>query len=73
VFQVSVGLDFQPDFCGLRPLTNAGVPKMRIVGGKEAGKGQFPWQAQIWVQSSPGKNHKRSWSDFWLGEVKENF
>jgi hypothetical protein len=29
---------------------------MRIVGGKEAEKGRFPYQAQIWFQSSPGKS-----------------
>ena len=53
-FQVSVGLEFQPEFCGQRPLSAKNMPTMRIVGGKEAGKGLFPWQAQIWVQSTPG-------------------
>ena len=54
IFQVSVGLEFQPEFCGQRPLSAKNMPTMRIVGGKEAGKGLFPWQAQIWVQSTPG-------------------
>ena len=53
-FQVSVGLEFQPEFCGQRPNSAKNMPTMRIVGGKEAGKGLFPWQAQIWVQSTPG-------------------
>ena len=37
----------QPDFCGQVRLRST---SSRIVGGKEAGKGQFPWLAQIWLK-----------------------
>ena len=37
----------QPDFCGQVRLRST---SSRIVGGKEANKGQFPWLAQIWLK-----------------------
>ena len=36
----------QPSFCGQVNLKSS---QGRIVGGKEASEGQFPWLAQIWI------------------------
>ncbi len=37
-----------PSFCGRRPLM-PNPAEARIVGGESAAKGQFPWQAQLWM------------------------
>lgn len=42
----------QPSFCGSVISFN---DKGRIVNGKEAGLGQFPWQAQILAQKTVGQ------------------
>jgi len=50
------GAAFQPSFCGLTPVP---PPKTaRIVGGKEAWVGQFPWQVQLHVKPV-GKDYSR--------------
>jgi hypothetical protein len=43
----------QPDFCGKRVLTQGS----RIVGGKDAYHGQFPWQVQLLAQVRTDQPH----------------
>ena len=54
LFSLALGVPLAQPSCGRRKVL---LPKPRIVGGRDAESGEFPWQVSLRVKASGGFRH----------------